>query len=129
MSLPNPFPESKDYGLAHHAVDLIYLFRNCNDILAERGLKRHLKVSDEMGEAWLKFIYGEEPWKGAEEGVMVHFSKAGMRLIKGGEDVRENEIQAERLAMWKEIGMVKVGRIANLWMSEQDSRGEVEFVY
>ena len=115
--------------MAHHAVDIIYLFRNYNHLFAERGLDTYLAVSDAMGTAWLDFVHGGEPWCGAECGQAAHFGKRGMEKTLR-ESVRMDAAQQARLRMWSEVGLVKVGQIANLWMSEQDSRNEGEdFIY
>jgi hypothetical protein len=63
-------------------------------------------------------------------------SREGSSFRKGGvervprEEVWVDVAQQERMRMWSEVSLADVGRIANLWMSEQDSRDEGEdFVY
>jgi len=115
--------------MAHHAVDLMYLFRDYNHFFAERKLRRQLEKSDAIGEAWLDFISGEEPWPSEQGLKAAHFGENGMELVTRYE-VRMDSKQKDRLRMWAEVGLVKVGQIANLWMSEQDSRcGEEDFVF
>ncbi len=115
--------------MAYHGVDAVYLFRAYQHIFEEQGLHTHSTVSDAIGEAWLAFIHVDEPWSGAETGTAAHFGEAGMQVL-GRDEVRMNGVQKDRLRMWRQVGLVNAGRIANLWMSEQDDRGiDGEFVY
>ncbi len=115
--------------MAHHGIDIIYLVRNCNDFLVERGLITHLALSNAIGHAWMSFISGDEPWSGAAAGKAVHFGKGGVERVPR-EEVWVDVAQQERMRMWSGVSLADVGRIANLWMSEQDSRDEGEdFVY
>ena len=129
FSIPNPFPEatSSYFNMAYHGIDTLYLFRNYNKHFSTRHLDMDLAVSDGIGTAMLTFINGGKPW---DVDCGMQFGRDGVEVVRR-DHVRGGDAEYEgRLTMWKDdVGMVKVGRIANLWISEQNSRGDDEFVY
>jgi hypothetical protein len=132
VSVTNPFEEADSChrGLAHHSIDLMLIFRNYNDAFAQRGLRRHLDLSDVMGRAWLDYFHGKEMWKGQAQGISANFGEEGIKRVEVRDDVRLDHEQARRLAAWHQVGLYKVGRIANKWISEQnDRRPEENFVF
>lgn len=122
ISLPNTFEEAgRSYkGMAHHSIDVMYLFRNYNRFFTERGMTTHTAVSDAMGRAWLLFMHGGEPWEhSARQGA--HFGKRGMEIVQR-DKVKEDEEEDRRLALWSSLGLVTAGRVANVWISEENDR-------
>lgn len=126
VALVNPFPEaSADHaGMAHHGIESLYLFRNYNREFRDRRLERYLAISDAIGEAWLDFVYGREPWP---QEVAAHFGKQGV-TYPPRQSARQNPDDARQVDFWLNVGLVEVGRIANLWFSEQNDR-EGPFIY
>lgn len=45
-------------GTAYHAYELLYLFKNRDDMDAEEQ-----RMSTDFASAWIKFAHGEQPWK------------------------------------------------------------------
>ena len=76
-SVPASASPRKRPSLAHHAVDNMYTFRNYARYFDWHAYDRHLSVSDAMGEAWIAFISGHEPWPGAETSRAAHFGHDG----------------------------------------------------
>jgi hypothetical protein len=56
MDQPNPWDESAG---AHHALDLLFLFGGPFDYSSDQAAMR---VSGDMREKWVAFVYGEAPW-------------------------------------------------------------------
>jgi hypothetical protein len=83
-----------------------------------------------MGRAWLDYFHGKEMWKGQAQGISANFGEEGIKRVEVRDDVRLDHEQARRLAAWHQVGLYKVGRIANKWISEQnDRRPEENFVF
>jgi carboxylesterase type B len=94
----NPFP-GQSFGIAHHCVDLIYLFDAFHDFLAEADKKEARKekgtyeanrdnaeLADEMQRDWIEFITKGKIKRGNDEMIKVY-----------GHDrvVREESLDAE----------------------------------
>ncbi|KAM5353421.1 hypothetical protein ACJ41O_000071 [Fusarium nematophilum] len=56
---PNPWQTS---SRTHHGIDLVYLFGGF-DLSFDEAARR---VSSEMQQKWIEFVYGENPWKPEE---------------------------------------------------------------
>ncbi|KAH7010706.1 putative acetylcholinesterase [Macrophomina phaseolina] len=59
---PSRIKESAWQGLAHHALDMIYLFGNLDECLSneERSMAR------DFARAWIEFVHGDAPWDSRE---------------------------------------------------------------
>jgi carboxylesterase type B len=69
FDFPNPFPDPFFGGVAHHFVDVLFLFQTLQEIYPNELSK---KVSKEMGRYWLSFAAKGKPdgWKDFKEGVV-----------------------------------------------------------
>ena len=54
------------------------MFGNFDQFLAAEGMAAHLRVGQEMRNAWLNFIWGQEAWQGCFDGSAVTFGIDGM---------------------------------------------------
>ncbi|ETI22298.1 hypothetical protein G647_06371 [Cladophialophora carrionii CBS 160.54] len=63
MRYGNPFP-GPFQNLAHHAVDLLFLFQTYNQLLPDELAK----AAQQMGRHWITFINGGDPWPAYSEG-------------------------------------------------------------
>lgn len=54
------------------------MFGNFDQFLAAEGMAAHLRVGQEMRNAWLDFVWGREPWQRSFDGSAVTFGIDGM---------------------------------------------------
>jgi hypothetical protein len=80
--------------------------------LRKDGKEDDLRLGDRMRTAWLRFIYGDEPWEGASRGMSASFDTSGvtvgpMRQARGNDDDRRR-----RLAVLRQLGFENIVQIA-----------------
>ena len=115
FSARNPFPGAPFYQLAHHWVDVYFLFRTMQFRFAFPWLK---DLSDEHARMFLSFANGAEPWTASRRN---HLTKEGDVVMVADESngwIEKSELDIERLQ----------GRSAEvldtLWDSWQEKKGE-----
>jgi carboxylesterase type B len=93
-------------GVAHHAVDLQYIFGNFNDGFTD---KKDLDLSNALMRLWIGFANGKEPWADYSSGKTLHITPEGDLTVVPREEVTSRRWNAygeieNNLAEIKKIG-------------------------
>jgi len=94
MRYGNPFP-GPFHDLAHHAVDLLFLFQTYSHLLSEKLAK----AAEQMGNHWISFINGGDPWPA--------YSEEGTAMCYGPDQVTassRHEDEMCRYERWEKFG-------------------------
>ncbi|KAK0647497.1 Para-nitrobenzyl esterase [Lasiodiplodia hormozganensis] len=82
-------------GLAYHAIELLYVFRN----LEEEMTEGQRELSRKMAADFVRFAYGEDPWERFGEGKWMVYGPDDKRAVKSESD----DEPVRRYARMKEI--------------------------
>jgi carboxylesterase type B len=79
----NTFPSPLN-GLAHHALDLIYVFGNFEHAFGE---KKDVELSHAIMKKWIDFANGKEPWDSFATGKALQITTDGDLAVKSFKDI------------------------------------------
>lgn len=65
-----------------------------------------------MRSAWIKFVYGEQPWDGAFDGLSSRFGREATVLVPQDAVRQWSEARKDRLKQLAEFGIGNIVRIA-----------------
>jgi carboxylesterase type B len=91
---PSPFA-SPMHGVAHHALDLIYVFGNLMQGMED---ERDVEMSKQIMQKWIMFANGKEPWDGFSTGKGLHITPDAELVVKP-----LKEISSRRWAAYPEM--------------------------
>lgn len=69
-------------GLAHHAVELVFVFQT----LEERMTEEEMKLSRKLGSDFIQFAHGADPWRRFERGNWMVYGPDGKRALKSEDE-------------------------------------------
>ncbi|KAF2471239.1 uncharacterized protein BDR25DRAFT_223351, partial [Lindgomyces ingoldianus] len=109
FDIRNPFPGQPFYQLAHHWVDVYFVFRTFQFRYPTEALKQ---ISDQHARLWVTFANGKAPWKeyrvtegNSREVVMVADERDGWVERSVAENERLNEWSWKRCEkLWESWG-------------------------
>jgi len=130
LSAPSPFSTSAWPGESFHTLDLFYVsttrlecdegkterqvFGNFDQFLEAEGMSEHLRVGQEIRNAWLDFVRGQEPWQSCFDGTAVTFGMNGM-VPQGFDQCRGwSEKRRQRLSDLQALGVDRVTQVCTV---------------
>ncbi|EXJ58735.1 hypothetical protein A1O7_06165 [Cladophialophora yegresii CBS 114405] len=113
MRYGNPFP-GPFQNLAHHAVDLLFLFQTYNHLLPDKLAE----AAQQMGRHWINFLNGGDPWPAYSEGESsMCYGPEEVALLGRKEDDMGRYERWENLGgtdEWPRCSMIIRGEVASL---------------
>lgn len=130
LSATSPFSTSPWPEESFHTLDLLYVrqskhfrhesaahkqvFGNFDHLLAEQNKTSHLRVGLEMRNAWLRFVWGLDPWERSFDGVAMEFGVTRMQPHSFEQCRRWSAKRSRRLEAMRAMGVVNVTRLCTL---------------
>lgn len=77
-------------------------------------MSAHLRVGQDMRNAWLDFVWGQDPWKGCFEGSAIRFGLDGMASKRFDQCRDWSEKRRRRLSDLRSLGVDRVTQVCKL---------------